>query len=214
MLLSPMQALKEGIYIANRNFASGGKSYSMHVMPVVIDCNVAIGASGATSDLIGPLVTSVTRIKAGVYRVKLADNYSSLFNIKASMKSGVTGSTLEVESMVAATLYQIVTVGDTNWQTYGLPANVTAAVGQVFVASGAGTGTGQVKALIASGIEEIELAGSMMNPTDNTGSIITLRTLASTAAGNTALIEADPASGSRLFIEMYLSNSSVQIGGE
>lgn len=49
--------------MANRNFASGGKIYSMHVRPVLIDCNFMVDSSNANglgiSNLKGPLVRSV-----------------------------------------------------------------------------------------------------------------------------------------------------------
>lgn len=200
--------------MANRNFASAGKIYSMHTMPVAIDCNVAIGTSGATSDLIGPLVTSVTRVAVGTYKIVLSDTYNKLFNTRSSLKAPVTGSAIAGGSFVASTVYQIVSLGTTNYHLVGLPAGVTQAVGQVFVASGIGAGTGTVKALGNSGISSIELIGSMEIDTANMQSIIFIQTLAPTSSSVTTMIPADPASGSRLYIDIYLSNSSVVIAGE
>jgi hypothetical protein len=86
--------------MANRNFASGGKLYSMHVMPVMVDCKITIGASGAVSSFIGPTVASVTQSGTGVYIIKLQDPYAAMLWAAGSMispSSGVSGiSTVEI----------------------------------------------------------------------------------------------------------------------
>lgn len=194
--------------MANRNFANGGKFYSMHVSPVKIDCSVNIGSSGATSGLSSSVVRSVTRMAAGIYQVQLMDNYNALYNSYFSVDGPVTGSAIAGGSFVAGTLYQIVTLGTTNFNSAGLPTNVTAAVGQNFIATGIGAGTGTVKA-VAPVSSIINIAGPMMNPTDNTGSIIIFQALAPTSSSVTTLIPTEIPSGSVLNIEFLLSNSSV-----
>lgn len=52
------------------------------------------------------------------------------------------GAPLAATALVAGTAYQIVTVGSTNWVGIGA---ATAAVGEQFVATGAGTGTGTAR---------------------------------------------------------------------
>ena len=56
--------------MANANWASGGKIYSMHVMPVIITATATIGAAGAVTSFVGSAVQSVTRVSKGRYRVK------------------------------------------------------------------------------------------------------------------------------------------------
>ncbi len=85
--------------MANRNFASGGKIYMMHVSPVLIDCSIVIGASGAVSSFTSSLVASVAHTSTGIYTITLQDPYSSVLSISGSMQSpssGVSGiSTVE-----------------------------------------------------------------------------------------------------------------------
>ena len=75
----------------NRNLASGGKLYSMHVMPVMIDCTIQIGATGAVSSIAGPLVRSVVRNSTGIYQINLTDNVNSLFMAIGSAQSPPSG---------------------------------------------------------------------------------------------------------------------------
>ena len=53
--------------MANRNWASGGKLYSMHVNPAMITATIQIGATGAVSSFVGSAVQSVTKQSTGVY---------------------------------------------------------------------------------------------------------------------------------------------------
>jgi hypothetical protein len=52
------------------------------------------------------------------------------------------GSAIAASALVVGTGYRIESVGTTNWQACGLPAEETAAAGLTFVATAAGTGTG------------------------------------------------------------------------
>ena len=77
--------------MANRNWASGGKIYSMHVMPVMIDTTVTIGAAGAVTATKGPIVSSVTRMSTGVYKINLTNNFMGVFSSSGSMQSPSSG---------------------------------------------------------------------------------------------------------------------------
>lgn len=79
--------------MANRNWASGGKLYSMHVMPVFVNCTVQIGATGAVSSFVGSAISSVTRVSAGVYTIALnpATNFTRLYFADASLQSPASG---------------------------------------------------------------------------------------------------------------------------
>lgn len=138
--------------MANRNWASGGKIYSMHVSPVLIDATFTIGGTGAVTGVVGPLVTSVTRTGTGIYRLNLQNNFNGLFMALGSAQSPNSG---------------------------------------------------------LSGVATIEIQNS---PNTNVTSLatptLTIKTL--DAAG--AVV--DPASGSKISILAYLSNSSIQIAGE
>ena len=200
--------------MANRRFTQF--FYTTHAMPTLIDCNFLVGATGAVTagTLKGPGVASVTRMGVGIYRVKLQDNYFKFYFASAHFRAPVTGAAVTAGSFVTGTTYQIVTVGTTNYTAVGLPAGLTAAPGQVFTATGAGTGTGTVQALGSSGVFAVESLGDtnlMLNPSaaqQNIGGYVTLKCIDAAGAA------VDPANGATMFIEMYLSNSSVVTQGE
>lgn len=79
--------------MANRNFASGGKIYSMHVKPVMVNVNITIGASGAVTSFAGSMVASVVRTGTGLYKINMQaqSNLNTALNIIGSMRSPVSG---------------------------------------------------------------------------------------------------------------------------
>jgi hypothetical protein len=83
--------------MANRNYASGGKIYSMHVKPVLLNCAVTIGASGAVTSFRGSMIKSVTRTAAGTYTVTMATspsptNFTRIVSTQGAMRSPSTGT--------------------------------------------------------------------------------------------------------------------------
>lgn len=77
--------------MANRNFASGGKIYSMHVMPVLVDTTFLIGSAGSVSSVVGPLIRSVSHMSTGVYKISLVNNFNRLFQAHGSTQSPPSG---------------------------------------------------------------------------------------------------------------------------
>jgi hypothetical protein len=73
--------------MANRNFASGGKIYSMHVQVVEVDAVINIGASGAVSSSYCTMASSIVRVSQGIYKINLSNNFNSLLSVQASMSS-------------------------------------------------------------------------------------------------------------------------------
>lgn len=201
--------------MANRNYTSS-RLYSMHQMVVSLDMRIAIGASGAPTLTSNSQVASVTRLAAGQYRIQLADNFNKIICMNSLMESPAAGSSVPGGSFVTGTVYQIQTLGSTTqaqWVTAGLPSNLTAAVGQVFKAAGAGAGTGTVKILGNSGISSIEITASSQTmlapaPAPNLGGYIVFQTLAPTSSSVTTMIPADPANGSVIKLDIKLLNSS------
>lgn len=185
---------------------------SLNHLPVFLEGSALIGASGATSALKGSGILSLTRVAAGTYKLVLEDDYNRFLGFEACFESGVTGSAITAGSFVSGTLYEIVTVGTTDYSAVGLSAGITAAPGVAFVASGVGAGTGTVKALACSGIYAVELAGdpqlSIASTVQGSGSVIHFVTY------DTAGAPADPASGSKLYFAVLLRNSSVKGKGE
>jgi Ca2+/H+ antiporter len=79
--------------MANRNWASGGKMYSMHVKPVMITATIQIGAAGAVSSFVGSAVESVARMSLGVYKITMQanSNFSRLYFASGSAQSASGG---------------------------------------------------------------------------------------------------------------------------
>lgn len=197
--------------MANRSFTQF--FYTPHKMPVLLDCNVAIGATGAVGTVKGPGIAAVTRLGVGVYQIQLQDDYYKFYLNKWYFGAPVTGAAVNDGSFVVGTMYQITSVGTTNWAAAGLPVGITPAVGAVFLASSVGgAGTGAAKAMGSSGIFAVEVLGDtntmLANLTPGQGGFVTIKCL------NAAGAATDPAAGSLMGLGFYLSNSSVMVQGE
>lgn len=206
--------------MANRRFTQF--FYTPHAMPVLIDGNFAVGATGAVGTVVGTGISSVTRLSAGIYMIKFQDNYTKLFGASATIQSPVSASNVAVTAIAPATVYQITVVGTTTtagWVTAGVPAGITPAVGVAFKCAATSTGSGQVKVLAASGISTVEITGvtnTQLYPSGvaNQGGYVILSCYGATDASTTTLVPTDPASGSQMYMSFYLSNSSVLVQGE
>lgn len=206
----------------------------MHSSPVLIDCNFIVDNSVVTgiSSLKGPTVSavymnqsaaSVSAINpvAGTILVRLQDNYNRQFVSGVhSIQSPNSGSGLTSTTIgIANTITLLGTATAAQWQTRGLPAGVTPAVGVSFIASSSGVIGGsaevQISAAAGSGIASIELVGNpdqSISPTPGSGQgygayfILQCRDYAGAIAA--------PAAGSRISLQFYLSNSSIRTSGE
>lgn len=222
--------------MANRNFASGGKLYTMHVMPVLLDCNFVVDSTNGNGlgirNLKGPGVqnvymhTSATPAPgnpnpaSGTIVIQLMDNYNRSFSGFNAIVSPVSGTPLTATT--AGTAVIIVSLGTATtaqWQAVGLPVGITPAVGVSFVpttsATIGGSAAVEITAAAGSGVATIETVGDpnlsvAPDPTKNQGfgAQIILQTR------NTSGAIAAPADGSVISIAMLLSNSSVQVMGE
>lgn len=142
--------------MANRNFASGGKIYSGHVMPVLLDCNFVVDSTNGNGlgirSLKGPYVqnvfmhTSATpgignsnpttpglpvtnpNPASGVIVVQLQDNYNRL--LTGIPPSIVSPLGTPVSSLTAGTAYAVTALGtatSAQWAAAGIPAGFLAA---------------------------------------------------------------------------------------
>jgi len=201
--------------MANRNFANS-RMYTGHVKPVLLDGRCSIDSSGDPSDLKGPYIKSVSHLGAGAYQIQAQDNYNGVFAAMAQCDVAPSGSNIDPALGTPGAAYIIKIIGDTDWSTAGVPAGVSPAVGLGFVlASAPSAGTGRVKAIQSSGIMSVEIVGDpnlssaqILANSGSQGAIVLLQCFDKTGA------PADPASGSVLRFQMYLSDSSVLIGGE
>lgn len=218
--------------MANRNWSSGGKIYSMHTMPVLIDCNFIVDSTNGNGlgirSLKGPTVAAVymstsatpaagnPNPAAGVIVVQLMDNYNRSLSGFSSIVSPLSGTPLT--ATVAGTAYVIVSLGTATlaqWQAAGLPSGFTPAVGTAFIATATATIGGsaavEITAATGSNITDIETVGdpnstiSSSNPVS--GAQIILQCFKNGA-------KAAPVDGTVISLGMYLSNSSVLVQGE
>lgn len=173
---------------------------------------ITFGSTGAVSSASGPGVYGVTRLGTGLYQVKLQDNYNAINGFKWCAFGGVTGSSVAGGAFVTGTLYQILTLGTTTtaqWQAAGLDSDFTPAVGQVFVALGAGAGSGTVKAIGHSGIFSVEMAQSQSGQLANNNSYSGKGSAFIIQTYNASAALANPASGSQLQLDLWFRDSSV-----
>lgn len=90
--------------MANRNFMSGGKLFSMHVNPVFLECTIQIGATGAVSSFVGSCIQSVVRQAQGVYKITFQPNtnFPRLLAAHGAMQSasgGISGiAAIEIQN--------------------------------------------------------------------------------------------------------------------
>jgi hypothetical protein len=222
--------------MANRNFASGGKIYSMHVMPVLIDCNFVVDSTNGNGlgirQLKGPTVANVymhtTATPApgnpnpapGTIIVQLADNYnrslsgfeSTVSPLGASVTATTAGTPAVVTSLGSATTAQFLAVGFP--KQYLNTTTQLPNIGAAFVPTSSATigGGATVAPSAPSGIDHMETVGdpnqtiSSNQPQTVGAQIIVQSYLASTITA--------PANGSVISLAFYLSNSSVMVAGE
>lgn len=150
---------------------------------------VTIGASGAVSAATGNGIYGVTKLTTGIYAIRLADNYNAYVGSFSQLLSQVTGSNVTGGSFVTGVLYQITALGNTTWSSAGLSSGLTAAVGQCFVATGVGAGTGTAKAVSNTGLYQVEVAQNpqlmLQSSIPGQGGVIVIQTLANQAAAFT-----------------------------
>lgn len=223
--------------MANRNWASGGKIYSMHVKPVRVDCKFTVASSNLSgiTGLRGPTVQAVymhsTNTPAagpggangpasGTIVVQLQDAYQQLLSFNAQMTSPSSGSDVKIDNsaLTAGVAYTITTLGNSTvaaWQAVGVPAGITPAVGVSFIAANAGTSANtstsrvQATATAGSGIDHIEMVPASSGD-------ISPNPQAAQGFGAQFILQCysggtktAPADGTVIHLELYLSDSSV-----
>lgn len=194
--------------------------YTKHGKPVIIDCDIPIGATGAVGTVTGTGISSVARNAAGVYQINFVDHYNKFLGLNANLWSPNSGSSILVASagVTSGTSYIITILGTTTtagWVTLGLPVGVTPAVGVAFKATATTTasGTGAVQVQSVSGIANVEVLGNpslTINPSGYgaANGYVIIQTLAATSSSVTTMIATDPANGSNLSLEFYFSDSA------
>lgn len=206
-----------------KNFLLGG-SFPIN-FSFMVDANNAngLGVANVVGDAIDKIYmhTSATPLEGnpnpgnGYCLIKLKKSYSQFLGYFASVRSPLSGASINVTTGVALGLgYVITALGNTpvaDWHTLGVPASVTPAVGVSFIAPaiavGTGTGTIQVPAAIGSGILTCEIVG---NPSVSSSTLaqadawILLQFLGATDASTTTLVKKAPAEDSYVYGQLIM----------
>lgn len=220
--------------MANRNWSSAGKIYSMHTMPVMIDCNFVVDSTNGNGlgirSLKGPTVKSVfmhtsapltgsgnPNPEAGTIMIVLQDNYNRSLSGFNAIVAPVSGTPLTATTAgVPSTIVSLGTATAAQWSAVGFPAGFTASVGATFIPTASATIGGsaavEAAATAGSGITNIETVGDpnatiAATGTPGAGAILILQCMKNG-------VKTQPANGSVISITQLLSNSSVMVSGE
>jgi len=229
--------------MANRNFASGGKIYSMHVKPALLDCNFVVDSANGNGlglrSLKGPMIqnvymhTSATPAAGspnpapGTIVIQLMDKFNRSFGGFNAIVSPASGSALKIDNsaLTQGSAYIITSldpaIPNSQWVALGLPAGVLPAVGASFVAASVGAGSNSSSARVMA----TAAAGSAICNIETVGDpnlSLNPDPSANQGFGGQIILQcrnysgavAAPADGSVISIAMYLSDSSIVIQGE
>lgn len=174
--------------MANRNWANGGKLWSMHTAPVLITCNFIVDSTNGNGlgirSLKGPTVSNVymhtsatpavgsPNPAAGVIVVKFQDNYKRYlagFSGQVSPIGAVSGTVVANAPYIlispgTATAAQLITAGIPAGvvnDALTQPTGLASLIGVGFISSASGTLAGSATAATpsVSGIDHIEAIG-------------------------------------------------------
>jgi hypothetical protein len=138
--------------------------------PTVFDGTEYLGVVGGANANVASTAFPVVKCRAFIAGTSAEDD-AYIITQKGTTKYQVaTVSAINDEDIVAGRAYRILAVGTTNWAAIG--ASGSAAVGDVFTATGAGAGTGTVQAVgtcILANQADTALTSGNMNITFSTG---------------------------------------------
>jgi hypothetical protein len=215
---------------------------TLHKKPVMMDCSFVVDASNGNGlgirSLKGPGIaqvymhTSATPATgnpnpaAGIIVVQFQDNFNRYLFGTSGFVSPVSGTPISISGSSVLTVgapYIITSVGTSvqaDWAAVGLPLGIIPAVGQPFIASvtGGGTGTGVVMAPSKSGIMSIEVLG---DPNLTLGSKYNGAAILGGSAGSYMVLQClnasgtitAPAAGSVVGLSFFMNNSSILVQG-
>jgi len=229
--------------MANRNYASGGKIYSMHVKPVLLDCNFIVDHANGNGlglrSLKGPMIQNVymntsaspapgsPNPAAGLIVIQLMNKFNRSFSGFNAIVSPASGTALKIDNsaLTQGSAYIITTldpaIPQSQWTALGLPPGVTPAVGASFVAASVGAGSNTSSARVMT----TAAAGSAICSIETVGdpnASLNPDPSQNQGFGGQIILQcrnysgavAAPADGSVISIAMYLSDSSIVVQGE
>lgn len=217
-----------------------GHFYAPHVMPVLVDCNFVVDSTNANgfgvSSLKGQGIASLfmhttqtpgrasngqlnPNPASGIIQVQFADNFSRLYGFESSYSPPLGASTTSTVANVVNVITVLGTATLAQWLAVGLKPGVAPAVGATFIATSAavigGAAQTAIIAAAGSGIDHIEVDGNpnlSIQPVPVGGSPNYGGFMYLSAYKNTVLTA--PTDGSVIYLQFYLSQSSVIVKGE
>lgn len=212
--------------MASRQFYQFTSSLNPNL--VMIEGSFQVGASGnvqPSTGVVGAGNQTVTKVGTGFYRIQLQDNYNRLVGFDSVIFPPTSAAGfIQDGSLTVGQPYQILFPStSTKWTDLGLPAGLTPAIGQPFVAtSGASAGplgssgvtaagNGTVIPIISANIQDIQLLPNPNTELQSTtaGSYMFIQTL-----GTSAIVAAQPTSGTVIRYNVWLRNSNLVGKGE
>jgi hypothetical protein len=225
--------------MANFNYPNS-RLYSGHYFPVLIDFNFIVDSTNGNGlgirTLKGAYVNNVymhtsatpavgnPNPAAGNILIHLKGNYNRVLFATSGDIGPLSGSNLAVDAtaLTVGVAYVITVVGTTtaaDWLALGVPAGVTPAPGVAFIAllTGTGSGSGQVQLPSNSGIMKYQGVGdptTTVAPVSATYNVGVMGSWLMFQALNASFALTAPANGTVIGIQMYMSNSSLLLGGQ
>lgn len=157
--------------------------------------------------------------------VTFQDNFNYYMFGTAGFVSPISGTPISISGSSVMTIgnpYVIVSVGSStqaNWNAVGLPLGIIPAVGEAFIATvtGGGTGSGVVEAPSVSGCTSIEVVG---DPNQTFGANYNGASILGGSAGSYMILQClngstptAPANGSVIGLSFFMSNSYIAVQG-
>ena len=226
----------EGFSVANRNWASN-RLYSMHVAPVLIDCNFVVDSTNGNGlgirSLKGPAVQSVfmntsatpapgsPNPEAGVIVVRLQDNYNRYFGGFSGQVSALGSPQATVSAGVPYVVTSLGTATAAQWKAAGFPAAYLnpatglPLVGAAFIATASltigGSASVAPSAAAGSNIDHVEVLGDPNQTIAPSSPSVGAQFVLQCFKGG---VLTAPSNGSVISLAFYMSNSSVMVSGE
>jgi hypothetical protein len=218
--------------VANRDWSSAGKLYSMHVSPVMIDFSFIVDSTNpdGISNLKGPGVknvymhTSVTpspgNPNPGTANivVQLADSYHSFLAVMGTAALVNDGIDLFIDagSLTPGESYVITTLGDATrdqWTSVGVPPGVKPAVGVAFIALNTGPGPALSTSRVQA--EDVNSSVIILQQAGDPNAAVSPSPSANQGYGASFIFKAikfggAAVDGTRITIVLLLNNSAVQ----
>lgn len=201
--------------------------YSRQPKLTMVNGIISFGANGSVTSVSSVGVYTAANLAAGQYQIKLTDNYYAFVGAQFNFYSGIAGaSTFGVAGLTGSSMYQITTVGNSDWTTLGPDPDYALTAGTVFRATAVvGSGTGTAKLLTVNPVVSAQVLQSQTTALQNNfpslgrGSSIYFQTIApvvttsqtstSVYVSTTTMTATNPVASSSMSFKLWFRDSSV-----